>query len=48
MTGLIIGTIGLIAGILLIVSGQTLVGAAGSVASGGLALKGFLDSRKSE
>ncbi len=41
-----LGTIGLIAGVFLIFSGDTFIGIAGSVASAGIAYKGFNDLKK--
>ncbi len=37
----IVGSIGLLAGIILILDGQTFIGISGSIVSGMLALKGF-------
>lgn len=42
-----LGTIGLIAGLFLIFSGDTFIGIAGSVASAGIAYRGFSDLKKS-
>jgi len=41
--GFIIGIIGFIAGVFLVFSGQTLIGLAGSIASLGIAIKGYKD-----
>ncbi len=48
-TGLTLGIIGLIAGIFLIFSGNNLIGIFGSIASAGIAIKGYTDLKnKSE
>jgi len=46
--GLTIGVLCLIAGIFLAFSGQTLIGICGSIASAGIAYKGFTDLKKSK
>jgi len=46
--GLTIGIFGLIAGIFLAFSGQTLIGVCGSIASAAIAYKGFSDLKKSK
>ncbi|UOY06530.1 hypothetical protein L0P88_21725 [Muricauda sp. SCSIO 64092] len=45
-TGLIIGVCGFIAGIFLIFSNQIIIGIAGSFASAGIAIKGYMDLKK--
>lgn len=43
--GLIIGSLGLLAGILLMIEAQWFIGIFGSIASGGIAYKGYQDSK---
>jgi len=40
------GILGLVAGVFLLFSGETIMGIAGSIASAGIAVKGFSDLRK--
>ena len=47
-TGLIIGTLGFIAGIGLLFTESWLIGIFGSIASAGIAYKGYQDSRESK
>ena len=47
-TGLIIGTLGFIAGIGLLFTKSWLIGIFGSIASAGIAYKGYQDSRESK
>ncbi len=44
---LVIGVCGFVAGVFLIFSGETFIGIAGSVASAGLALKAYKNSKSS-
>ena len=45
---IILGTLGLIAGIVLLFEGNWLIGIAGSIASAGLAYKGYMDYKTQE
>jgi len=44
--GLTIGVLGFISGLFLVFSGETFIGIAGSIASAGIAYKGFVDLKK--
>jgi len=42
------GVVGFLAGVYLAITGETVIGIAGAIASAGLAYKGFIDLKKSK